>query len=508
MSKPKRSHPQRIVHAVPLAASSHKAFSSPALTASAVYRCAIGLAILIYFAHIVALPIGITYDGHQYIDMADILGSNRFPNEWNFARTPLYPLFLKAGFWALGRQPLAPIVISSVLGLIGVLALGSVVGRISGKLAGSAAVVLLALFPTLVAYEHFVLTEAGTFCFLALTLWFLLRPAWDARASWLKVAGLVCLLTAGFYWRQSILAVAPAAALFQGWETWKRERSPRFQRASLALVQILIIVAGPLALASPWSRYTNDSEVRAMMLKAGILKQALLSPDDPYLGENAAEYNRAIATSIYEGHFYGGIRPDLLESLKPKIYSKPMNVNAIQFEFDLIRRNPRRYAEAVGRTLLLFAGAKGQPDEGYLYRAQLLSTTWYGSKIGSGPPGIEARVKEDFRQNTNPSFILSLFAAMISPYDHLLLAGCLLTFVGLIAATVARDPNLAVLCAFCILYVLPFAVTLNSIDRYAFPVHPLAMTSLFTVPTLVWKTFSGRLSQTRTSDKLRDRDSQ
>jgi hypothetical protein len=494
MPNPKRSR-SKPVDAVLPTVSSYNAFSSLALTASGLYRCAIGFAILIYFAHIVALPIGITYDGHQYIDLADILGSSRFPHDWNFARTPLYPLFLKAGFWALGRQPLAPVVISSVLGLVGVLALGSVVTRISGKLAGSAVVVLLALFPTLVAYEHFVLTEAGTFCFLALILRFLLWPVQDARASWVKVAGLVCLLTAGFYWRQSILAVAPAAALFLGFETWKREQSPRFQRASLALVQVLIIVAGPLVLASPWSHYTNDSDVQAMMLKAGILKQALLSPDDPYLGENAEEYRRAIETSIYEGHFYGGIRADLLDSLRAKIYSKPINSSAIQFEFELIRRNPDRYAEAVGRTLLLFAGAKGQPDEGYLYRAQLLSTTWYGSKIGGGPPGIEARVKEDFRQNTNPSFILSLFATMIPPYDHLLLAGCFLTFLGLIAAAVVRDPNMAVLCAFCMLYVLPFAISLNSIDRYAFPIHPIALTSLITVPALIGRSLATRFAR-------------
>src|SRR5215472_7968259 len=70
------------------------------------YHMAIGLAIAISFLHLISLPVAVSYDGFVYIDMADVLGSARFPQDWNIARTPLFPLYLKLSFWLFGRQPL------------------------------------------------------------------------------------------------------------------------------------------------------------------------------------------------------------------------------------------------------------------------------------------------------------------------------------------------------------------------------------------------------------------
>jgi hypothetical protein len=120
------------------------------LDGRAVYSAAVLSVTFRCFAYVVSLPLGISYDGHIYIGLADILGTHRFPADWKpvrsdiLFRTPLFPSALKISFWVLGKQPLAPIVVASAAGLGGIH-----VG--SGPRAA------------LASYENFVLTEKGKF---------------------------------------------------------------------------------------------------------------------------------------------------------------------------------------------------------------------------------------------------------------------------------------------------------------------------------------------------------
>ena len=98
-------------------------------------------------------------------------------------------------FWLFGKQPLSAELVTSVAAISGILLLGATVRRIAGELAAAAAVASLAVFPTLVAYEHSVLTEAGTFFFIAAIV-YLMVAGKDAGPSWRNVAGLVAALAA------------------------------------------------------------------------------------------------------------------------------------------------------------------------------------------------------------------------------------------------------------------------------------------------------------------------
>jgi len=62
------------------------------------FYCCLGFVLLFWFAHLIALPLVITYDGLGYIDMSDVLFSSRFPHDWLHNRTPLLPLALKFSF--------------------------------------------------------------------------------------------------------------------------------------------------------------------------------------------------------------------------------------------------------------------------------------------------------------------------------------------------------------------------------------------------------------------------
>ena len=93
------------------------------------YRCALWFAALFHLAHVPSLPLVMGYDGFLYVRLAEILGRPQFATEWDYLRTPLFPCFLKVAFWLLGRQALAAIAVSSLLGFVGVWMLSAAVRR-------------------------------------------------------------------------------------------------------------------------------------------------------------------------------------------------------------------------------------------------------------------------------------------------------------------------------------------------------------------------------------------
>src|SRR5262245_25499152 len=110
---------------------------------------------------------GTTFDGYIYLDLADVLGSPRFPGDWHFARTPLFPLALKGSLALLGRNPYSVLLLLAVIGLATALILGATARRLAGPLAGALVVLLIAWYPTWISYQHLVLTEIGTGFFIA-----------------------------------------------------------------------------------------------------------------------------------------------------------------------------------------------------------------------------------------------------------------------------------------------------------------------------------------------------
>ena len=292
------------------------------------YAVAVVAVVVFSVLQVAAVPLAVTYDGHIYLNMADVLFSSRFPHDWVSFRTPLYPA-AESGLLGLRE--------ASGGGSPGQRALGTgrraglgVVREAAGPRAGTLAMALTAPFPLLVAYEHFALTEVGTFALG----WPGQRAdldAWRDWHRWVKALGLALLLTAGYYYRQNTLAAAPLAALLYLFGVWKMghvgalDNNERTGRRKLAaargtvLVQSVLVGVLPFVLAKPWDRYIDNVGLRGATLKQGILRQALLPPNHPCLGEHARAYAEAIEQSQTGGNFLCGIPCHLVNELSVKI---------------------------------------------------------------------------------------------------------------------------------------------------------------------------------------------
>ena len=460
-------------------------------TGGLLYRVAVATAIVFALAHFIALPISISVDGGQYIDMAEMLGSDRFPTEWHEGRTPLFPLLLKCSFGLFGRQPMAAGAVGIGLGLAGTLAAGEAIRRLAGPWPASASLLLLSAYPTLVAFEHFVLTESGTFCFLALTVWVLTWDASTGARRWRQAVALVLVLAGGYYLRQTLVSLSPLVAVLFGWNAWRHRpqrasaAAPKRRAATAALVQMLLVGAAPHLLALPWQRCVEESPFRDIVLCQGMIRQALLPPDHPYLGIDGPFYADAIERSRFEGHLYSGLRQDLLYQalvrIRPRI---PMPFGKTFLE--LAWQYPFRYLSGVGRTLMLFAGAGGLESESENIRQCVLNPALLVDRniICIEPTALRTHIHEDFSHPVKPSATMRFLWSATGTYGWLLRVSMICGGAGLLLGLVRRDLPLLILYGPPAAFLLLHAAFLASIDRFAVPGQPLFIAALAAMPVL------------------------
>lgn len=458
------------------------------------YYFAIAFAVAFALAHLISLPIGITYDGFQYLDGADILGGSRFPADWYRNRTPLYSLTLKTSFFLFGRQPIAAILVSTAMGLGTVLLLGRAARLLAGEWCGAVVMVFVSLFPTSVAYQHLILTETGTSFFIALLVSIALQEPKRQRDVWLQAAFFCVVLAVGFYWRQLILDLAPLAAaiwLVRNWGLLRQTGASAYAHLGRIVLAIAVIVAGPLALSHLWDRYSDRAGLAEISMRQGIIRQALLAPSDPVVGENKATYINAVRESSSQGNFFSGIRNDLFDPLLDAVFrSRPMGVGDTKRVFVAgILHYPARYLAGVTRTAILFLGAKATVNENRIFREQILSRDWPGAKIGQGPPAVETRIKQQFQQITTSSAVSELLVRLCRVYDVLLMLGNLVAAAAIPYALFTRNYKAFVLSAFPIAYLALYAIILASIDRFAVPAYPFTLATLVVLPVVVLQHF-------------------
>lgn len=461
-----------------------------------VYWLTVACTLIFGVLQMIALPLTLTFDGHQYIDSADVLGTTRFSQEWPKGRTPLLPLLMRGSFLLLGRQPLAALVVPCSLGLIGIVVGGVYVRRTAGELPAAVGMVLASLFPTLICYQHAVLSEAGVFCFLSLTLALLLWSPSFRGMRWVQATGLTAVLSAGYYFRQTLLPLAPLAAVLYAWGAARNlrrtsEGAPAHERGRLpwtagatVLCQAIAIVALPWASARFWQRYGDDQGFGNIVLSMTMVQQALLPPDSPHLGEHAQAYRDAIDASVRAGNLYSGLRYDLFFPLHNKL--APLLQRQTRSIFlECIRRRPGRYLAGMARTAMLFGGARGLDSEVSLHLRCVLNPAWMGERnyLNGGSP----RNNHDFTQVTSPSLLMVTLWKLHPWYRYLVIAGSICAITGLLVGLALRTYPLVALCAVPIGYLVPYVLILDCVDRYAMPAQAMVLLNLVAVPVLSWR---------------------
>ncbi len=456
------------------------------------FRLAQAFAVGATFFFFACLPLIVSYDGMDYVHLAKVLGTSAFPADWNFLRTPLFPLSLKWILWLGGEQPQAAMFDTTLLGLGGLLLVGATVRRIAGPSVAAFAILVITFYPVLIGYEHMLLSETGIFFWLALLVWSLIATRSVGHESILIPCCIVLIMAGGYYWRPTIPYLSPLAAIAflllhrlsaETPRPYHRLAQDLKQRWRLALAQALIIALGPWLLAYPWAHFVGKYLVGAVgegTIAAGMFKEVLVPPDDPVLRDVRDEYKVAIQQDSKRGRLpLDGVsiagRHDLMDKVVTDVHRAGW--------MRLIARYPGRYIVAATKSTLLFLGVPDHThleDENWFFPRYVFSL-WPGEDSFENTVGWNRTLVHFVPPPYQGSMAGKMLLKLMRGSSWVVLAGSLASLAWLVFSIWRADAVGITVTAIPLAFLLLHALTLMAADRYGFPVYPMMLANLVMV---------------------------
>ncbi len=457
-----------------------------------IYLLSAFAALVIYVAHAYSLPLLVTYDGHWYLKLAEVLGTPRFPAEWDFLRTPLFPALLRLAFELCGRGAGSVILLQTALGYAGIVLLTLALYTNGRRAEAAVLFLLLALYPTLSAFQHIVLSEVGTFFFLALILFFLLVPI---RAIKLQTFAVILALSCGYYHRSSLLYMSIVVAPLYFWLLLKRRTvctATLHLRRSTAIHSAIVLVL-PFVIAYPWQR-NRQVAIRTgeSVLIYGIVKQAVLPPQDALWKSPEARqvYSEAIRSSTTRSVFpFEGIKNEA--EYAPIEYINTSQQSAGSVFLYAIAAYPARYLRGVFNNIIILSGAGGSESDSLYLAAHVFAPS--GWQIANGPAGWPPLPRE-FHLNRKTDIVSRGLAFLLPVYQLLVVFAFWAAVINVGLGIYQRNVALLSLGLLPLAFILLHAAVLTSQDRLAVPAYPVLLTNLVGLPRSLTERVSQRKS--------------
>lgn len=421
--------------------------------------------------HWVALPLVVSYDGFLYIDHADTIFSPRFPEDYDFFRTPLFPIFIKATFALFGKSAMAFLALNVGMSFCASALLASAVRRFASSGAAIAVLWISALHPLTITYAHCALSETGTFLALATLVWVVANT--EERPTVRSIVAPILALSAGYYFRPTIvylsLVVGPVLLL-----TWWRGALGATTPRRLALGGALLVIIVPHVAALPWNRIPGASARVDGQYANFMIKQMVLPPGDPALGEYADDYTRALRASTRDGRLCAS---GMVSGREYPIFGYTTQTypgGGRTLFLQAIKHHPRRYAEAAARTFAVAIGRPSCESENRVFR-RLASEDVTGTRLLPGPASLDAPTRAAFAETRSATWMSALVTALVGPFAFLTTSAWALLVPALLIGAWRRNRGLVLIAALPIGYAAMHVIVLMSIDRYFVPVYPLVL---------------------------------
>jgi hypothetical protein len=430
----------------------------------------------------VQLKTVLTSDSQQYIWLSELIFKENWTSNWDFLRTPLYPLAIKIFSAVLGKGVLALDLINVTLSSAGIILLASMFWP--HRLAVAAISCLGIIFSDQLTYENMALTEIGTFFFIALTTRILLAERHILNHPFLMACLLGLAITIGYYWRPTILYLSLPAAFFF---LCLLIRNQNLSRVGIAL-SLALVLAIPSLASIPWRSQLKKGDRTGDMYLFGAISQAAIPETIPGLDENfLKDYRHGISEA--KNNFWGlevaGLNDShvypLLHRIRPltKMTGKEIFIYSV-------KNNTLQYAAGVLRTTAFYFGFLPKENENKLFAG------WVGGLTERSPSVLRAPTYVNQQENikvfdNQPSHFLirGLFKIGIPAFAALVLLANIMLLIALPAAIKLRNYQLLVLSVIPLYWYAIHAVILQSINRQAFPCYLIVMAAAIKLLLLV-----------------------
>ncbi len=446
----------------------------------------LSLCLFIAFYNAASLSLLVTFDGHLYIDHARALFTERFPRDWDFLRTPLYPAYLKFAFFMGGYVPASVKALNTLLLSLGLCALWLSSGKAtSAWTSSSIGMVLSVLCPAIVVYQVSALSELGTFFHLSLIiLIFCYSRTWSR--CWLRGLALGAVIAVGYYYRPTLLIAAvvlPFALLLDCPAGSERNRVNNRQHLVTALKSSFILILVSYLGALPWMRIPETQSRAQSQVWFAMVNQALIPPLDPVLGSSQTAYALAIQSSKSEGFVaidglpVSGVRDQYIYAIQGALAQSHPN-QAQEIFNQQVQQSPLRYLEGVARSVLTVLSWPAPETDTYRFLAQVSGRIPVESLVDPGPAHLEAFTREHFSQQPAPSVIGNLLTKLVEPSRLVIVLGACSSLFLCAWALFRREGTLFLLCALPLAFVALHGFMLFGLDRMGSPAYPFFLNNL------------------------------
>ncbi|MCS7042604.1 MAG: hypothetical protein NZR01_07410 [Bryobacteraceae bacterium] len=428
--------------------------------------------------HLWALPTVLTFDSQQYLYLADLLGSPAPWTRWDPLRTPLFMILLKGAFLLLGRNAWAWLLLQGGFAAATAMLVHSALRRAGHPRAAALAALLVALCPTLVAYQHMLLTEMASGFFLTLLAWLLAAPG---SRPWPRTAALTAAAIAACYCRPTFATLIPVLGLLRLIQLHLARQPAGSLR--LAWLHALVVALAPALAAWPWLQWSERTGRSAQQLLYGVIRQAVLDARHPLLHGVEARYSAAAARAAVHGRLPAcGLRDNdeypLMGAVSPRVRG------SLVLLLDVIRSSPARYADGVLRTLRCYALPPEDRSENHLLRTIVFDRP--SSTLFPAIPPYTGAVTPALSRPAALPAAGRAFRALELPFDLAAAAALFCLPFALALGILARDTLLVAWPLLGIAFVAANALVLNPLDRMLVPALPLLLGSLAFLLARLW----------------------
>ncbi|MGQ0505685.1 MAG: hypothetical protein ACT4TC_10240 [Myxococcaceae bacterium] len=440
-----------------------------------------------------------TFDGADYVRLSSVFDQN-FLKSWDFGRTPLYPLVLRICIAFLGRLPEAAMLPGVLYGFGGAWLLAATLKAMGLPRAATAALVVLSLCPVAVVYEHALLTEIGSFFYLALLIRLLAwRPANRLFQSGALALALAC---ACAHRPTAMLLVPPILLLVAGQLVLDRKRigavRPWGTTAKAVLPALSLLLVGPLIESLAWRSVLRAAQREGIrprpydeqQLLYGLSKQAVFPPEDPLVAPVREAYENAIAGSRNGRRLdVGGLTRGL---------HWPIFMHVITFADEgahlfgnTIVKHPGRYLRGVGRGLLLYLGARTIDSENSYYVSRIFDGDRI-TKLDLPESLLTPEMVATFVRPVPDSKLAQALGRLRVPYRLLFVFGAIMTLLGFALGLRYLEAELLAITGLPLAWVVVHALTLMSSDRLTVPAQLVMYVNVVAVPAWCFRWYRSR----------------
>lgn len=418
----------------------------------------------------------LTNDSGGYLELADILFTPLFFDEWNFHRTPLFPLSYYFLSKLIGDSVNSVHLTPFLYGIVGIL-FNYLSARLffKSKFVSLLFLVFISIHPYTIIFQNTFLLESGIYAFLSAIFYYQILFLKTNRFKNLVFSAI--LIGFGYYLKSPILVLIVFQFLlvcFFVFKIWNSESTVRL------VFRVLTIVCIPLLIIAPWKFHPiikeREWKAGSIDILQGLLAQEVFVVDD----DRVSDFKTNYLSAIQEKNLFQAQRPDgllttrefypMLAALENHYKEKKSNM---LFEFvSIVFKNPKNYFIGLKNNIILFSHLKEGDGGATMILGEFLAMEKAWVDIYHPDPVKMEALKSKYGIEITGNSAMKYYLRLGMIIFRILIPVSFFLLIPIFFWDIWKRNLISIYAlAFLVFWILIFLLPLSGQERYIVPIH-------------------------------------